>query len=174
MKKIIVITAIIITLLSLNKEQKVIIPKDSIRFRVIANSDKKDDQNLKKKVITNLKNSISTLEYQTKDLENSRTNIKRIIPEFSSIVEQTLIENSSNQTYKINYGMNYFPEKEYKGTKYEAGQYESLVITLGDGLGENFWCVLFPPLCLLEAEDEDSTTDLEYTSFVKEIIDKYF
>lgn len=174
MKKIIVITAIIITLLSLNKEQKVIIPKDSIRFRVIANSDKKEDQNLKKKVVTNLKNSISTLEYQTKDLENSRTNIKRIIPEFSSIVEQTLIENSSNQTYKINYGMNYFPEKEYKGTKYEAGQYESLVITLGDGLGENFWCVLFPPLCLLEAEDEDSTTDLEYTSFVKEIIDKYF
>lgn len=174
MKKIIVITAIIITLLSLNKEQKVIIPKDSIRFRVIANSDKKADQDLKKKVVTNLKNSISTLEYQTKDLENSRTNIKRIIPEFSSIVEQTLIENSSNQTYKINYGMNYFPEKEYKGTKYEAGQYESLVITLGDGLGENFWCVLFPPLCLLEAEDEDSTTDLEYTSFVKEIIDKYF
>lgn len=174
MKKIIVITAIIITLLSLNKEQKVIIPKDSIRFRVIANSDKKADQDLKKKVVTNLKNSISTLEYQTKDLENSRTNIKRIIPEFSSIVEQTLIENSSNQTYKINYGMNYFPEKEYKGTKYEAGQYESLVITLGDGMGENFWCVLFPPLCLLEAEDEDSTTDLEYTSFVKEIIDKYF
>ena len=47
------------------------------------------------------------------------------------------------------------------------------MITLGDGLGDNFWCVLFPPLCLLEAEETD-TDEVEYTSFIKEIIDKYF
>ena len=82
-------------------------------------------------------------------------------------------ENQANLEYKINYGMNYFPEKEYKGVTYEEGEYESLVITLGNGLGENFWCVLFPPLCLLEA-DEEETEEVEYTSFVKEIIDKYF
>ena len=68
--------------------------------------------------------------------------------------------------------MNYFPEKEYKGTIYKEGKYESLVITLGNGQGNNFWCVLFPPLCLLDEEDE--TTNVEYTSLVKEIIDKYF
>ena len=54
----------------------------------------------------------------------------------------------------------------------EEGEYESLVITLGNGLGENFWCVLFPPLCLLDTEEE--VEDVEYTSFVKELIDKYF
>ena len=68
--------------------------------------------------------------------------------------------------------MNYFPEKEYKGVVYEEGEYESLVITLGNGLGENFWCVLFPPLCLLDTEEEPE--NVEYTSFVKEVIDKYF
>ena len=62
------------------------------------------------------------------------------------------------------------PEKEYKGTTYEEGYYESLVITLGSGEGDNWWCVLFPPLCLLEAEDSD---DVEYTSYVKELVDKY-
>ena len=67
----------------------------------------------------------------------------------------------------------YCKEIEYKGVIYEEGDYESLVITLGDGLGDNFWCVLFPPLCLLEAEETD-TDEFEYTSFIKEIIDKYF
>ena len=44
---------------------------------------------------------------------------------------------------------------------------------LGNGRGENFWCVLFPPLCLLEGEDVDND-DIKYSSFVKEVIDKYF
>ena len=70
--------------------------------------------------------------------------------------------------------MNYFPEKKYKGTVYKEGEYESLVVTLGDGLGANFWCVLFPPLCLLDAEDEEQLSNVEYKSFIKELIDKYF
>ena len=60
--------------------------------------------------------------------------------------------------------------KDYVGVKYPEGEYESLVITLGEGKGDNWWCVLFPPLCLVEAEEH---TDVEYKFFVKEIIDKY-
>ena len=105
-------------------------------------------------------------------MENSRKNIKNKIPEFSQVVKETLDKNQSNQSFTIDYGMNYFPEKEYKGVVYEEGEYESLVITLGNGLGENFWCVLFPPLCLLDTEEEPE--NVEYTSFVKEVIDKYF
>lgn len=174
MKKLIIVLAIIITILCLNKEQKVIIPKDSIRFRVIANSNEEEDQLLKKKVVNNLQNNIAKLEFNTKNLDDSRNNIKKVIPEFSNIIEKTLKEENSNQAYNINYGMNYFPEKEYKGVIYEEGDYESLVITLGNGKGENFWCVLFPPLCLLDKEDNEKTENIEYTTFVKEIIDKYF
>ena len=58
----------------------------------------------------------------------------------------------------------------YKGIYYEEGEYESLVITLGEGIGNNFWCVLFPPLCLIDENEEE----VEYTSFIKELIDKYF
>lgn len=69
------------------------------------------------------------------------------------------------------FGFNYFPSKKYKGITYKDGYYESLVVTLGEGKGDNWWCVLFPPLCLLEAEE---STDVEYKSYVKELIDKYF
>lgn len=172
MRKLIIFLAVIITILAINKEEKVIIPKEAIRFRVIANSDKEEDQTLKKKVVTNLNQEIRKLTFLDTSLENSRKNIKNTIPEFSKIVKETLEKNQSKETFTIDYGMNYFPEKEYKGIVYEEGEYESLVITLGNGLGENFWCVLFPPLCLLDTEEEQE--NVEYTSFVKEVIDKYF
>ena len=49
--------------------------------------------------------------------------------------------------------------------------YESLVVTLGKGEGDNWWCVLFPPICMIEAEE---STDVEYTTMVKEMMNKYF
>ena len=172
MKKFIIVLAIITTILVINKEEKVVIPKEAIRFRVIANSNKEEDQTLKKKVVNNLNSEIRKLTFLDTSLEKSRTNIKNTIPEFSEIIKETLEKNQSKETFTIDYGMNYFPEKEYKGIVYEEGEYESLVITLGNGLGENFWCVLFPPLCLLDSEEE--VEDVEYTSFVKELVEKYF
>ena len=172
MKKFIIVLAIITTILVINKEEKVVIPKEAIRFRVIANSNKEEDQTLKKKVVNNLNSEIRKLTFLDTSLEKSRTNIKNTIPEFSEIIKETLEKNQSKETFTIDYGMNYFPEKEYKGIVYEEGKYESLVITLGNGLGENFWCVLFPPLCLLDSEEE--VEDIEYTSFVKELVEKYF
>ena len=70
--------------------------------------------------------------------------------------------------FNISYGQNYFPSKEYKGMTYKEGNYNSLIIKLGRGEGLNFWCVLFPPLCLI---DEDTES---YPSLIKEIINKYF
>ena len=90
----------------------------------------------------------------------------------SSIAAETLKNLGYDKDYKINYGYNYFPKKKYKSVTYKEGMYESLVITLGTGEGDNWWCVLFPPLCLVEA-DESTTSDAEYTFFIKEIIDKY-
>ena len=54
---------------------------------------------------------------------------------------------------------------------YDGGYYNSLVVTLGDGEGDNWWCVLFPPLCLME--ENETTSDVEYKFFVKSIIEKF-
>ena len=173
MKKSVIIIAIIILLLTTQKKEELIIPQEAIRFRVIANSNIKEDQNLKKKITTNIYNEFKKLDFKPKDLNQARDNIKNQIPKLENIIEKTLEEENKPQEYDINYGLNYFPEKQYRGIIYPEGEYESLVITLGDGLGENFWCVLFPPLCLLEA-DKTETSDVKYTSFIKEVIEKYF
>ena len=57
----------------------------------------------------------------------------------------------------------------YNNEEYSEGMYESLVITLGAGEGDNFWCILFPPLCMI-----DENEDYEYKSFFKEIFNKFY
>lgn len=175
MKKIIIVLLILtLAFIATNYENKeVIIPKNSIRFRVIASSDNKKDQENKKIIANNLKEDITNTLKDSKNIEESRLALKSNINEFKANIDETIKTNNINETYTINYGNNYFPEKVYKGVKYKEGDYESLVVTLGDGSGENFWCVLFPPLCLLEGEEIDSD-DIEYSSFIKEVIDKYF
>lgn len=167
MKKTLIILSIIIMILCLNKQEQVTIPKESIRFRIIANSNSIEDQKLKKQILNNLSNEISKTN-NLNNIEDTRKFIKRELPLFTNIVDKTLKDNNSNKTFHINYGKNYFPEKTYKDVVYPEGDYESLVITLGEGNGENFWCVLFPPICLI---DEDN---YEYKSIIKEVIDKYF
>lgn len=164
MKKTLILIAIIIVIMSLNTNETIIIPKESIRFRVIANSNTQEDQMIKEKVVSKLKKSLSSLTYTPKNINETRKSIKDNL----KIIDETLRQEVKD--YSINYGYNYFPEKVYKGIYYEEGEYESLVITLGEGIGNNFWCVLFPPLCLIDEEQDE----VEYTTFIKELIDKYF
>lgn len=167
MKKIIIALFLVTLLILVNKkETKVLIPEDAIRFRIIANSNKIEDQTQKleikkelEPVITNILSTSNSLDETRKEIKNNMYEVKNIL-------------NKYDTDYKLNYGYNYFPEKNYKGVTYKAGEYESLVVTLGDGLGDNWWCVLFPPLCLLEASREDYD-DITYTSYIKELIDKY-
>ncbi len=173
MKKLLIILSIIVLALTITKKENVIVPTNSIRFRVIANSNTEHDQEVKKDLIKNLYTEIRYINTYFKDISSSRKIIQENIHNFDKVIEKTIENEPYNNTYNINYGINHFPEKEYKGVIYQEGDYESLVITLGEGLGDNFWCVLFPPLCLLEAEDTE-TDKVEYTSFIKEIIDKYF
>ena len=173
MKKLLIFVTIIIIFLCMLKSETIVIPKEAIRFRVIANSNTENDQQIKKKVVESLNSNIKELKLIPKDITTSRNLIKASIPSFKESIDKALQELNIEEEYTIEYGMNYFPEKEYKGITYQAGEYESLVIKLGDGAGDNFWCVLFPPLCLLDGEKTDSD-EIEYTSFIKELIDKYF
>ena len=175
MKKIIVLIISIISLFyvinnSIKKE--VIIPKDAIRFRVIANSNTIYDQNIKVQLKNIVQNKIFELTKSADTIEKTRKTIKDNIKLIDNLVKNTLKTLDYDKKYTINYGLNHFPKKEYKGITYKEGNYESLVITLGNGNGDNWWCVLFPPLCLVEANESD-VSNAEYTFFIKEIIQKY-
>lgn len=146
------------------------IPEDAIRIRVVPNSNSDLDQEIKGKVKDELETSMYNLLKDTKNSDDARKKIEDNLDNIKAGVGGVLEREKYDKNYEVNFGLNYFPEKEYKGVKYEEGYYESLLVTLGEGKGDNWWCVLFPPLCLIEAEE---STDVEYKSLVKELIDKY-
>ncbi len=166
-KAIVFLFGIMVVVLSFTfKENQLIIPKENIRFRIIANSNTLADQRLKLKVNSVILPEIQNLMNNSSSIEASRENIAKAIPMLSQEISKYTTD------FNISFGANYFPEKELKGITYSAGEYESLVITLGQGSGDNWWCVMFPPLCLLEAKESD-LDDVTYTSYIKTIINKY-
>lgn len=174
MKKIVIILSILtVIFVSGRTTDDLVIPDKSIRIRVIANSNSTKDQLLKKVVRNGVENEVISLLENVKSIEEAREVIKENIDSINKKVEEVLEKNNYNVSYKVNFGYNLFPEKKYKGVVYKEGYYESVVITLGEGEGDNWWCVLFPPLCLMET-DESNLEEVEYKSFIKEILDKYF
>ena len=172
MKNFIIILGILITYLAIGNisVEEVKIPDEAIRFRVVANSDSKYDQSIKLKVKTKVEKELYNLLKDTKGIDEARTTITNNLNNIDKKVNNLLMKENYNLGYKLNFGYNYFPEKEFNGVTYEEGMYESLLVTLGEGKGDNWWCVLFPPLCLLEAEESD---EVEYKFFIQELIEKY-
>jgi stage II sporulation protein R len=107
------------------------------------------------------------------DINDARSIISEEMSVVNSGIQDIFDSNDYNMNYVVRFGDNYFPDKEYKGIQYKAGEYESLVVVIGEGNGDNWWCVLFPPLCLLEGEDND-VNDVEYAFFVQKFLDKVF
>ena len=172
MKKLLIILAIIFLgyIIFIDNKDYYVIPEESIRFRVIANSNSVYDQHIKQEVRESLELNFYNDLLESKSISDSRKIINNNIKTYEQIVKNKLDELSYDKGFSINYGLNYFPEKEYKGVIYEEGNYESLVVTLGSGEGSNFWCVLFPPICTLETEE---SSDVEYRFLIKDLFDKY-
>lgn len=170
-KTIILIIGVFFTYMMIgNAFSEYTIPDEAIRIRIVPNSNEIVDQEMKEKVKIKIEKDIYELLKNSKSIEESRILINEYIPYIKDSINKIFKDNNYNMNYNVNYGLNYFPEKEYKGVKYEAGMYESLYITIGEGCGDNWWCVLFPPICMLEAEE---STDVEYRVFVKDIFNQY-
>ena len=166
MKKVIISLFIVTILVLVNKnDTKVLIPDNAIRFRIIANSNSIEDQKEKIEIRNELEPILADVLTNSNTKEETKNEINLNMNKINNLLKKY------EKNYDINYGLNFFPEKKYRGVTYKEGNYESLVVTLGDGLGDNWWCVLFPPLCLLEA-NEDNFDDITYTSYLQELINK--
>ncbi|HBA37300.1 MAG TPA: hypothetical protein DCY94_01125 [Firmicutes bacterium] len=170
MKRLIILLllAVGMSILS-NSKEYVEIPASSIRMRVIANSDSEEDQTKKREVKSILEKKLYELVGNLKDEEEVDEVIKGKKEEIDSYVQQEMLKIDIDEVFSSNYGLNYFPEKEFKGLMYKAGNYRSFVVTLGKGEGENWWCVLYPPLCLVD----EHKGDYEYHYLIKDMLNKY-
>jgi stage II sporulation protein R len=175
MKKIIFVILIIIIsiFVYINVNAEVIIPGDAIRVRVVPNSNSVVDQNMKEKVKNYVSNYMTLKLDGVTNVDEARGIISDSLDELNSDIEKIFNDNGYDMDFNVSFGENHFPDKIYKGVVYNEGDYESLVVYIGEAKGDNWWCVLFPPLCLLEADEAD-TGEVEYKTIVGEVIDKIF
>lgn len=171
MKRKIFLILLVFTIIYVHKiqTQDIIIPDTSIRLRVIPNSNDPEDIYIKEQVKEYLENDIYTLTKTTDNINDARIVINNNIPNIENNIDNIFKNNTYKLPYKVNFGYNYFPKKEYKGLIYDEGYYESLVISIGKAEGDNWWCVLFPNFCLIDTKEKH-----EYKSYLKELIKKVF
>lgn len=128
-----------------------VIPDEAIRLRILANSDTEKDQDIKHTVRDEVNKVITEWVKDIEDIEEARALINDRLPELEEVVSETLTKENSDQDFELEYGENIsFPAKLYGNYLYPAGEYEAILVTLGEGSGANWWCVLFPPLCFLD------------------------
>ncbi len=120
------------------------------RLHVIANSDSKEDQDLKYIVRDNILTYINEISKNasTKEevIEIARNNIDTI----KQIAQETVYENGYNYSVNIKIGNFAFPTKQYGDISLPAGFYDALRVEIGSASGQNWWCVMFPPLCFVD------------------------
>lgn len=133
-----------------------------IRFHVIANSDTDEDQNLKLKVRDKVVEALSEKLSNVNSLEEAENVLKENIDYVNEIAKEVIEEN--NYTYEVNTMLSYenFPDKVYGDYIFPQGNYEAFRVIIGEGKGQNWWCVMFPSLCFVdESKNSVDSSDLK-------------
>lgn len=130
--------------------ETMVIPNEAIRLRILANSDSEQDQQIKRDIRDEVNVNITEWVADLTSLDEARNVIKSHLDDIQQIAENYVEKHGVEQSVKVEFGSAQFPTKLYGQYLYPAGEYEAIVITLGEGSGANWWCVLFPPLCFLD------------------------
>ncbi|NLZ38057.1 MAG: stage II sporulation protein R [Firmicutes bacterium] len=125
-----------------------------LRLHVRAHSDAPADQALKYEVRNAVLAVLSPYLRQAENLEAAKAQIANNLPQVAAVAQQTVEAAGYNYPVTVSWGKAVFPTRLYGGKLYRAGTYQALQIYLGEGKGQNWWCVLFPPLCFIELPKE--------------------
>lgn len=139
-------------------------PAGILRLHVLANSDSDYDQQTKLMV----RDALLPLFESCESYEAARDFVLNHGKEVQELCEQTLLRRGADYGVQLLLGETNFPDRVYGDTVYPAGTYDALCVELGEGKGHNWWCVLFPPLCIVTEEGEP--VDLEKVEFESDIL----
>ena len=120
------------------------------RLHVIANSDSEEDQNLKYKVRDSVLEYMNTITQDCTSKDEVIELAYQYQDEFKHIAKQVIEENGYDYDVSIRIGNFEFPTKTYGDISLPAGNYDALRIEIGEAKGQNWWCVMFPPLCFVD------------------------
>ena len=131
--------------------------KKMIRLHVLANSDEQYDQDLKLLVRDKVLAEATTLLAESADMQDARTRLENALPQLEQTARQEIVAQGYDYTVSARLENTEFPLKEYDGFALPAGEYLALRVLIGDAEGQNWWCVVYPPLCTAAAADMEET-----------------
>lgn len=120
------------------------------RLHVIANSDNKEDQDLKYLVRDNLIDYMNNICSNCSSKQEAINLVKQNIETFKQIASNTVYEQGYSYSVNVSIGNFEFPTKNYGDISLPAGYYDALKVEIGEAKGQNWWCVMFPPLCFVD------------------------
>lgn len=165
---IIVIAAIVATLVYASGAQTAQAENEYLRIHVRANSNEQIDQSVKYKVKDEVVRFITPYAAECTDKDKAMKVIGGILPEIEKVCDEVLKQNGFSYTSKASVRAEQFPTRVYGDLTLESGIYDALIIELGSGTGDNWWCVIYPPLCFTSG-----TAGVQYRSAIMDLIDKF-
>lgn len=142
---------------------------DYLRIHIRANSNDQTDQSVKYKVKDAVVEFITPYAAQCVDKAAAIEVIGNILCDIEKVCDGVLRENGFNYSSRAQIRAEEFPTRVYGDLTLEAGLYDALIIELGTGEGDNWWCVIYPPLCFTSG-----TADVKYRSLIYDIIKNFY
>ena len=139
-----------------------------IRLHVIANSDSEEDQSLKLAVRDAILDLCAPRLSDCKSRDEAQSLVEKLKDEIQTVAEETLRALGCEDSVTVLIGEESYPEKRYESLCFPSGTYLSLRVCIGEAAGQNWWCVLFPPICMSAAtatkeEAEDAFIAVGFT-----------
>ena len=132
-----------------------------VRLHVVANSDSDEDQSLKLKVRDAVIGVVTPAVEDCRSQSEAIEAIEAVIPDVEQAARTVVAENGYSYAVSVELGREYYPTKNYESCAFPEGEYVSLRVLIGESAGQNWWCCLFPPLCLSSASAEDKSSNEE-------------
>ena len=142
---------------------------DYLRIHVRANSNDAVDQDIKYKVKDEVVKFLTPYASQCVNKDKAKEIIGGILGDIEKVCDRVLKENGFTYTSRASVREEEFPTRVYGELTLEQGVYDALIIELGSGTGDNWWCVIYPPLCFTSP-----TADIKYRSLIYDIINNFF
>lgn len=161
-----IIAAILIFSGTSNKQEK-INPEDYLRIHIRANSNSEEDQTVKYKVKDEIVEALIPILSQAQSKDQVKKLLKANFGYIENVANSVLKVNGFNYSSKAVITREYFPTRVYENITLEEGTYDALILNLGSGSGDNWWCVVYPAFCFLQTKKSDN---IVYISRIWDII----
>lgn len=174
MKKILIVIALVLTvaatvfIVKVSSVEKTEAYADFLRIHVRANSNSAEDQQVKYEVKDEVVKFITPFVKECVDKERAIEVMNELLPEIEKVCDKALRERGYTYGARAQIRDEKFPTRVYGDLTLDEGVYDALIIELGSGTGDNWWCVIYPPLCFTSA-----SADVEYRSIIADIINKF-